>query len=115
MVEVRATNRGVIRINNSAFWGPCNQIANIGGTGTVGFSDCTFVQWGAADAERAAIGAIGGRVLIRGCEFREKKPHISLDDAVDCAVVTGNLFAGPARIQYTPREAIQIGLNAAST
>lgn len=113
MVEVRATNRGVVRISNSAFWGPCNQIARIGGCGTVGFSDCTFVQWG-AEGERAAIQADGGRVLIRGCEFRQKKPHISLDDAVDCAVITGNVFAGPARIEHSRREAIQIGLNAAS-
>lgn len=113
MVEVCATNRGVVRIGNSAFWGPCNQIATIGGTGTVGFSDCTFVQWG-AQGERAAIQASAGRVLVRGCEFRLKKPHISLGSAVDCAVVTGNVFAGPARIEYSPREAIQIGLNAAS-
>ena len=113
MIEVRPTNRGVIRINNSSFWGSCNQIAKIGGSGTVGFSDCTFVQWG-AEAGRAAIQATGGRVLISGCEFRQKKPHISLGDAEDCAVVTGNVFAGPARIEYSSRETIQVGLNAAS-
>ena len=42
MLEVRDTNSGVIRVSNSAFWGPCNQIAKIGGQGTVGF---TFAQW----------------------------------------------------------------------
>jgi hypothetical protein len=74
----------------------------IGGAGTVGFSDCTFVQW-EAEAGRAAIEASGGRILIRGCEFLQKKPHISLGDAVDCAVITGNVFAGPARASNTLR------------
>jgi hypothetical protein len=113
MVEVRATNRGVIRLSNSAFWGPCNRIAKVGGSGTVGFSDCTFVQWGAG-TESSAIEASGGRILVRGCEFRQKKPHIALSDAVDCAVVTGNVFAGAAQIKHSPRDSIQIGLNVSS-
>ncbi len=113
MVEVLGTNEGVIRINNSAFWGPCNQIAKIGGQGTVGFSDCTFVQWG-KEANRAAIHASSGSVLIRGCEFRQKKQHIYLGESVDRAVITGNLFAGPAQIQNLSNNDVQIGLNAAS-
>ena len=40
MVEVAQTNNGSVRFVNCAFWGPCNQIARIAGTGTVGFSDC---------------------------------------------------------------------------
>jgi hypothetical protein len=46
MIEVGSANNGVDRISNSAFWGPCNQLAKINGQGTVGFSDCTFVQRG---------------------------------------------------------------------
>jgi hypothetical protein len=113
MVEVLGTNNGVIRISNSAFWGPCNQIAKIGGQGTVGFSDCTFVQWG-KEGDRAAIQTSSGSVLVRGCEFRQKKQHIYLGESVDRAVVTGNLFAGPARIQNLSKNDVQIGLNAAS-
>ena len=112
MVEVRETNRGVVRLSNSAFWGPCNQIAKIAGKGTVAFSDCTFVQWG-AEGDRAAIQAASGSVLIRGCEFRQDKQHISLGKAVDRAVITGNLFTGQARIQNDSDKDIQIGLNAA--
>jgi hypothetical protein len=112
MVEVRDTNKGVVRISNSAFWGPCNQIAKVGGTGTVGFSDCTFVEWGKVGA-RAAIQASSGSVLIRGCEFRQDKPHISLGAAIDRAVITGNLFTGPAKIQNASGKDVQIGLNAA--
>ena len=110
MVEVLDTNRGVVRFVNSAFWGPCNQIAKIAGRGTVGFSDCTFVEW---KKDRAAIQAASGSILIRGCEFRQNQPHISLGESVARAVVTGNLFTGPTQIQNASAKDVQIGLNAA--
>lgn len=113
MIEVLPTNKGVVRLSNSAFWGPCNQIAKIAGTGTVGFSDCTFVQWG--NAGRAAIQASSGSVLLRGCEFLENKPHVLLGEGVSRAVISGNLFAGPAQIQSNSPNDVQIGLNAASS
>jgi hypothetical protein len=114
MIEVLSTNKGVVRLSNSAFWGPCNQIAKIAGTGTVGFSDCTFVQWGSA-ADRAAIEASSGSVLLRGCEFLENKPHVLLGEDVSRAVISGNLLAGPAQIQNNSPNDVQIGLNAASS
>jgi hypothetical protein len=113
MLEVHATNTGVVRISNSAFWGPCNQIAKIAGEGTVGFSDCTFVQWGTA-GDRAAIQASSGSLVVRGCEFRQRKRHISLGQSVGRAVITGNLFEGPAQIENASSMDVQIGLNAAS-
>jgi hypothetical protein len=113
MLEVSNTNTGVVRISNSSFWGPCNQIAKVGGQGTVGFSDCTFVQWGNT-GDRAAIQASSGSLLIRGCEFRQRKRHISLGKSIERAVITGNLFEGPALIENTSTMDIQIGLNAAS-
>jgi hypothetical protein len=67
MVEILPTNKGVVHISNSAFWGPCNQVAKIVGKGTVAFTDCTLVQWG-KEEERAAIQASAGSVLVRGCE-----------------------------------------------
>ncbi|HXN25191.1 MAG TPA: glycosyl hydrolase family 28-related protein [Candidatus Dormibacteraeota bacterium] len=112
MVEVRASNKGVVRISNSAFWGPCNQIARIDGQGTVGFSDCTFVQWG-KEGDRAAIQANSGSLFVRGCEFRQKLRHISLGEAVNCAVITGNIFRGAAQIDNASKNDVQIGLNAA--
>jgi hypothetical protein len=113
MLEVNNTNTGVVRISNSAFWGPCNQIAKIAGEGTVGFSDCTFVQWSNA-GDRAAIQATSGSLLVRGCEFRQRKRHISLGKSVERAVITGNLFEGPAQIENLSSMEVQIGLNAAS-
>ncbi len=113
MVEVRASNQGVVRISDSAFWGPCNQIAKISGQGTVAFSNCTFVEWG-ADGERAAIQAESGSVLVSGCEFRQSKPHIALGADVQKAVLMGNLFAGAPRIKNASSGDVQIGLNAGS-
>ncbi len=81
--------------------------------GTVGFSDCTFVQW-SKEGDRAAIQASSGNVLVRGCEFRQKKRHIALGAGVTSAIVTGNLFTGPAQIENASKGDVQIGLNAAA-
>jgi Pectate lyase superfamily protein len=113
MLEVNNTNTGVVRISNSAFWGPCNQIAKVGGQGTVGFSDCTFVQW-SETGDRAAIQASSGSLLVRGCEFRQRRRHISLGKSIERAVITGNLFDGAAQIENASTMDVQIGLNAAS-
>jgi hypothetical protein len=101
-------------VSNSAFWGPCNQIAKIGGQGTVGFSDCTFVEWG-KNGDRAAIQAASGSLLVQGCEFRRDLKHILLGPGVDRAVISGNLFSGSARIENTSKGDVQIGLNAAAS
>jgi len=98
MIRVDETHAGAVRFVNCAFWGPCNQIAKVGGKGTVGFSDCTFMQWDHQNEGRAAIQVSGGSILIRGCEFQERKAQISLSEGVRRAVISDNLFAGPARI-----------------
>lgn len=113
MVEVRPTNKGVVRTSNSAFWGPCNQVAKIFGEGTVAFTDCTFVQWG-KEGDRAAIQASAGSVMVRGCEFLLDKRHIFLAEGVRSAVIAGNLFTGPAKIENLCKNDVQIGLNASS-
>lgn len=82
MVRVEASNSGTVRMVNCAFWGPCNQIARISGQGTVGFSDCTFVQWDRKKEGRSAIQAESGTLLVRGCEFREDKPQFKIAEAV---------------------------------
>ena len=111
MIEVAAGNTGSVRFVNCAFWGPCNQIAKIAGTGTVGFGDCTFVQWGGRDGSRPAIQAQSGTVLIRGCEFRQNRPQIQLSKAVERAIIAENLFAGPERIINEAEGSVQLGLN----
>ncbi len=111
MVEIMQSNRGSIRFSNCAFWGPCNQIAKLAGTGTTGFSDCTFVQWGGKEKNRPAIQAQSGTVLIRGCEFRQNRPHIQLGKDVSRAVVTGNVFTGTKQIVNQSEGNVQIALN----
>ncbi len=98
MVRVEAANSGSVRFVNCAFWGPCNQIAKISGRGTVGFSDCTFVQWDHKNEGRHAIQADGGTILVRGCEFRENKPQIELGESVRRSVISDNIFTGQPRI-----------------
>lgn len=114
MLEVAPTHAGSVRFVNCAFWGPCNQIARAAGKGTVGFSDCTFVEWDKSHEGRAALQIDDGTVLVQGCEFRQAKPQISLGKAVRRAVITGNVFTGPAKVANASQGSVQIGLNADS-
>jgi hypothetical protein len=111
MIRVEKSNTGSIRFVNSAFWGPCNQIAKIAGRGTVGFSDCTFVQWGGKKGDRPAIQVDNGTVLIRGCEFRQDRPQIQLGENVRRAIITENVFTGPERIVNQSAGNVQLGFN----
>ena len=98
MVEVGAEHSGSVRFVNCAFWGPCNQIARIAGRGTVGFSDCTFVQWDSKKEGRHAIQAKSGTLLVRGCEFRVDKPQIALEKGIRRAIINGNILSGASKI-----------------
>lgn len=111
MIEVKSTNSGTVRFVNCAYWGPCNQIAKIAGTGTVGFGDCTFFQWGVKNKSLPAIHAESGTILIRGCHFQQSHPHIRLDKNVKRAVIAENVFTGPARIINDAEGNVQTGLN----
>jgi hypothetical protein len=113
MVAVSESNAGSVRFVNCAFWGPCNQIARIAGRGTVGFSDCTFMQWDAKKAGRAAVQVQSGTVLIRGCEFQEDKPQIELGENVRRAVISDNLLSGTERITNRSKGMVKIANNAA--
>ncbi len=112
MVEVDKGHSGTVRFVNCAFWGPCRQIAKIAGRGTVGFSDCTFVQWDSKGEGRHALQVESGTVLVRGCEFRADRPQVQLGAAVDRAVITDNLFAGSAMIANNSSGSVQIANNA---
>jgi hypothetical protein len=111
MIEVEKTNTGSIRFVNCSFWGPCNQIAKISGSGTVGFGDCTFVQWGGKERNRHAIQVQSGSVLIRGCEFRQDRPHILLQKNVSRAIIAENIFTGTEHITNQSEGKVQVGLN----
>jgi len=112
MVEVGTKNAGSVRFVNCAFWGPCNQIAKIAGHGTVGFSDCTFVQWDRNKEGHHAVQADSGTVLIRGCEFREDKPQIELGESVRRAVISDNIITGKPRLTNHSKGTVSINNNA---
>jgi hypothetical protein len=112
MIRIGTNHSGSVRFVNSAFWGPCNQIAKIAGTGTVGFSDCTFVQWDHKKEGRAALRIEGGSIVVRGCEFRANRPQVELGPAVRRAVITDNLLTGETRIQNGSKGAVVISNNA---
>lgn len=113
MVLIGQTSSGSVRFENCAFWGPCNQIAKINGSGTIGFGDCTFVQWDRNGEGRAAIQVKSGTVLVRGCEFQEDEPQVELAEAVRRAVISDNVFTGKARIVNHSRGSVIISNNAA--
>jgi hypothetical protein len=113
MVEVAPTHDGTVRFLNCACWGKCDQIARVAGTGTVGFSDCTFVDWDRPKAGRAALEIESGTVLVRGCEFRHAgAPQVVLGKNVRRAVVTGNVFKGREQIVNSSPGSVRIADNA---
>ncbi|MEY2428580.1 MAG: hypothetical protein QOJ40_1465 [Verrucomicrobiota bacterium] len=112
MVRVEASNSGSVRFVNCAFWGPCNQIARLAGKGTVGFSDCTFMQWDHNKEGRHALQAESGTLLVRGCEFRENKPQIELGESIRRAVISDNIITGKLRIANQSKAAVNLNNNA---
>ncbi len=111
MVRVAPSHSGTVRFVNCAYWGPNKQIAVIEGTGTVGFSDCTFMQWDKDREGRAAIQARGGTVLVRGCEFRDNRPQVEIGEGVRRAVITDNVMTGEVSITNRSTGAVQISGN----
>ena len=85
---------------------------SIAGRGTVGFSDCTFVQWDRDREGRHALQVQSGSVLVRGCEFQENKPQIDLGEHVRRAVITDNIITGSTRIDNHSHGTVKIANNA---
>jgi len=114
MIRVAETHTGTVRFSNCAFWGPAHRNAVVDGYGTVGFSDCTFMQWGHGDEDSPSIDALGGSIVVRGCEFLENKPQVHLGPGVERAIITENLIAGKQRIAKETHGRTVIKHNAAT-
>jgi len=121
MVRVLPSHTGTVRFANSAFWGPSQRNALIEGHGTIGFSDCTFMQWGHHENTDTrykdgvpSIDARGGSLILRGCEWMEDKAQVYLGPDVERAIITGNLINGSQRIQDEARGTTIIRDNAAT-
>lgn len=98
-VVVGKDNSGSVRFSNCAFWGPSEQIARISGRGMVAFSDCEFVQWDRNNIGKPAIQVDGGSVMIRGCNFQQKKNQVKLESTTERAIITDNFVSGELRIE----------------
>ena len=109
---VTGEHSGSVRLVNCAFWGKTlNQAARLDGRGTVGLSDCTFVQWAAKGDGRPAVQGLGGTVLVRGCEFQHDAPQIEIGPGVRRAIVTDNVVAGAVRISVQSQGRVALGQN----
>ncbi len=110
-MEIAATHTGVVQLGNCSFWGPASQIARIGGTGSVSFSQCTFLNQG-KDLATHTIDALSGDINISNCRFGIAKPDIRLGKEVTTAVISGNRFTKAKRITNESTGDVQEGLNA---
>ncbi len=109
MVRVGAKNRGTVRFSNCAFWGPTDRCVLVEGDdiALVSFANCTFAEWpvdrSTPREERwkrdPAISALGGSVMIRGCEFRDHKPQIYLGPELRGAIITDNIMHWPIDVR----------------
>jgi hypothetical protein len=108
MVEVGTNHSGSVRFVNCAFWGPCRQIARVAGRGTVGFSDCTFVQWDSKKEGLPALRAESGSLLVRGCDFQEDKPQVFLCERVRRAIISDNLTRNKLRVVNQSKGEVRI-------
>jgi len=124
MIRVEKTHTGTVRFVNCAFWGPARRNAVLDGTGTVGFSDCTFMQWGYEDTDTPgkkkrvdtpSLDVLGGSVLVRGCEFLENRAQVRLGPEVDRAIITENLVNGKPRVENDSRGGVVIVRDNAGT
>ena len=111
VVDVRETHSGVVQFSNCAFWGPHEVIARLAGKGFLSMTQCNFVNWDTSGRDAPAIDALSGEISVTNCFFREDRPQFRLAEGVRSAVITGNRFAGEARIQNMSKGDVQAGLN----
>lgn len=110
-VVVNDTNTGVVQFSNCAYWGMSDQIARIGGTGTVSFTGCNFVGWDTKQKKTPAIEQSGGNLIVNGCNFNGASPQISITGQAKSAIVMGNRAGGPMAIFNASKADLQMGLN----
>jgi hypothetical protein len=118
-VVVEDTNAGAVLFTTSAFWGPGRMIANVSGTGTVSFTQSTFVEWdrdGRGEGNPAVL-VNSGNVVVNACVFQQTRgTQIRLaGPAVRRAIITANVWEGAESIVDNGAVNVQKGLNAGST
>ena len=102
--------KGVVQLSNCSFWGPTRSCAELRGPGFVSFQQCNFCDWSKDDY---AIRATNGDVIISDSRFGQAKPHVLLEGGLVSAIIKGNRFRGPLRIDNTSQAQVELGLNIA--
>jgi hypothetical protein len=117
MIEIEATNTGVVNLNNCSFWGPCPTVAIVDGPGPVSFNQCTFENYPPPDAtppnDWFTIDVRGRNATLIGCRFGRNHPDIRLGPAVETAIIMGNRFVEPIRIDNESNGVVEQGMNVA--
>lgn len=121
---VKDSNTGPVRLNGCGFWGvgpseqghkgmPSN--LTLGGSGHVIVNGCHFTGWDNYPPEKGKMPAINvncATAAITSCEFMEDKPvDIAVGENVKGCVITGNHFAGGAKIREDKPGVTQAGFN----
>ena len=70
------------------------------------------MKWDRNKEGRHALQIEGGNVIVRGCEFQENKPQISLGQGVQRALITDNLFKGKLRVTNRTKSNVILSNNA---
>ena len=115
-MKIMPSNRGVVQLQNCAFWGASNRIATIEGRGTVTLNTCNFMQWDKHGRGEPAVWVNGGRVTVSACNFTwdhdANKQHVFIGEETGAAVIMGNLSRKPLKVENKIGDRCQIGLNA---
>ena len=113
-IETSPTNNGPLKFTACGFWSipESAEHARLRGRGNVTFDNCHFTGWAQADKNAPCIRADAGGLTISASEFLDAgKQHISLGEGVESAIIMGNRFRSPARIDNKSKGDVQIGLN----
>ena len=106
-VRINDQNTGAVKFVNSAFWGPTNSIAVVGGTGTTTFDSCGFVQWDLVYRNSTpAIVQNSGSLLLNGNEFQSPGVQLHIGPAAHKTIVSSNIGVGALNITGSKAKAV---------
>lgn len=116
-LEVAASNTGPLKFTNCGFWGVDGETDTpvwLDGAGHTTFQACHFAWYGQKNVSAPAIVARGGGLTVSGCEFMDSEPgtrHIELRENVEVALIYGNRFRIPPKIENRSEGDVQIAMN----
>ncbi|MDO8684764.1 MAG: glycosyl hydrolase family 28-related protein [Armatimonadota bacterium] len=111
IMEVAATNTGIVQLTNCAFWGKCGKAVSVDGKGSVSLSQCNFQHWDYSEKGLPAVEALDGDLIVQACQFQIARKQVFLGENVKTAVIQGNRFMMSTQIENKSKGSVEIGLN----